>query len=116
MEAELAAQESQNRIFAAYAPVNAFVTWTGPNGQPVLASAGNDGTVRRWNAITGASIGGPLVGHTGWVWALTSWTDPEGRRILASAGGDGTVRRWDAITGNPIDEPLTGHSSGVFAL
>ena len=44
--------------------VIALVAWSGPDG-PMLASGSNDGTVRRWNATTGAPVGDPMTGHTG---------------------------------------------------
>ena len=31
----------------------------------MMASASDDGTVRRWNATTGAPVGEPMTGHTG---------------------------------------------------
>ncbi|NAS20071.1 hypothetical protein GT755_00040 [Herbidospora sp. NEAU-GS84] len=78
-----------------------------------LASGGGDGTVRIWDARTGAPIGKPLTGHTGWVSSVAF--SPDGTR-LASGGGDGTVRIWDARTGAPIGKPLTGHTGWVSSV
>ena len=61
-----------------------------------LASAGDDGTVRVWDAATGQEAL-TLKGHTGPVMGVAF--SPDGRR-LASAGDDGTVRVWDA---RPLD-------------
>jgi hypothetical protein len=84
--------------------VRTLTAWTGPDG-PMLASAGNDQTIRRWNATTGTPTGDPMTGHTGAVRALTAWTGPDGP-VLASAGADGTIRTWDASTGRLLHRVL----------
>jgi hypothetical protein len=81
----------------------------------MLASGGEDGTVWRWNAATGAPVGGPMTGHTSRVTALTAWSGPDGP-MLASASTDGTVRRWNAATGAPVGDPMSGHTGSVNAL
>jgi hypothetical protein len=75
-----------------------------------IVSAGDDGTVRVWDAKSGKGIGEPLRGHQGEVWSAAFSAD--GRRIV-SAGMDGTVRQWDATSGQAIGEPLRGHQKSV---
>ena len=65
-----------------------------PDGR-LIASAGEDQTVRTWDAATGQEARA-LRGHTGRVTSVAFSRD--GRR-LASAGADETVRTWDAATG-----------------
>ena len=103
-----------DRLVAALGPVLALTSWAGPDG-PMLASGGQDGTIRRWNATTGTPGGDPMTGHTDWVRALTSWAGPDGP-MLASASDDGTIRRWNATTGTPVGDPMTGHDGSVLAL
>jgi WD40 repeat protein len=57
----------------------------------LLASAGDDRTVRIWDSATGRLLH-TLTGHTGWVTAVTR-VPVEGRDLVASTGYDGTVRR-----------------------
>jgi WD40 repeat protein len=57
-----------------------------------LASTGDDGTARVWDAKTGKQIDS-YTGHSGWVQAL-AWS-PDGKRI-ASGGLDMTVAVWSA--------------------
>jgi WD40 repeat protein len=73
-----------------------------------LASAGDDHTVKIWDAATGQESL-TLKAHTNMVWGVAF--SPDGRR-LASASADDTVKVWDAATGQ---ESLTlkAHTSGV---
>ena len=93
--------------------VMSIATWHTANGSPAFATAGTDGTIRRWDALTGAQIGEPSVGHTGNVWAIAAGELADGRPMLASAGVDGTIRRWDAVSGEPAGAPV---SSAARAL
>jgi WD40 repeat protein len=75
-----------------------------PNGDRV-ATGGDDGTARLWNATTGAAHA--TLTHGGGVNAVAFNGDG---RIVATGGVDGTVRLWDTGT-NRLLAKLTGHAS-----
>jgi WD40 repeat protein/serine/threonine protein kinase len=81
----------------------------GPDGAR-LASAGDDHTVRVWDAATGAELLA-LKGHTDD--ALCVAFGPDGSH-LASGGRDATVRVWPLAGGEP--RVLTGHRASVHAV
>jgi WD40 repeat protein len=86
------------------------------NDRRLLASGGEDGTVRLWDPATGAPAGDPLRGHIDSVTSVAFGMDRHGRRLLASAGEDQTVRLWDPATGAPVGDPLRGHTEEVDAV
>ena len=67
------------------------------NGQDLLASGGDDRTVRIWDPATGRQRAA-LEGHGGWVRAVCAVT-VDGQDLLASGSYDRTVRIWDPATG-----------------
>ena len=59
--------------------------WRQVDGRPVLATGGQDGTVRLWDPAAHAALGPPLTGHTGPVfWG--GWGQVDGRPVLATGG------------------------------
>ena len=72
------------------------------NGQPVLASAGADGTVRLWDVHAYSAIGDPISAHSDQARAVCFITNGNGLGALASAGHDRSIRMWDSRTGDAI--------------
>ncbi|WP_158632176.1 WD40 repeat domain-containing protein [Micromonospora sp. Llam0] len=72
-------------------------------GLPVFASGSEDGTIRFWDASTGADIG-PII-RSGTVDGLAL----AGNVLITS--GEGLVRRWDAVSGEPVGEPFSRSES-----
>ncbi|HMW82053.1 MAG TPA: pentapeptide repeat-containing protein, partial [Accumulibacter sp.] len=68
-----------------------------PDGARLL-SAGDDGSLRLWDAASGESLA-TLRGHQGGVWSCAF--SPDGARLL-SAGEDGSLRLWDAASGESL--------------
>lgn len=73
-----------------------------PSGARV-ATGGEDGAVRIWDARTGAAIGDALSGPVNAVCGLAFAPD---ETVLAATGWDRLVRLWDTGTGEAVGEPF----------
>lgn len=70
-----------------------WAVWGRVEDRPVLATGGEDGTVRLWDPVTGAAQA-TLTGHEGPViWG--AWGRVEDRPVLATGADDGTVQLWE---------------------
>lgn len=109
-------EESGTRIL--HPPrVNALVPLMA-RGAPQIVTAGDDGHVRMWNALTHVLTAESAVPHDGPVYALTRVGGPDGARIL-SGGSDGTIRSWDpGGEARELSEEnrFVGHMGAVTAL
>jgi WD40 repeat protein len=83
----------------------------------LLASAGDDGTIRLWDAAGGTQRTPPLISHSGAVNAVAF--SPDGT-LLASGGADHAIRLWhrDPSTGQwrQLGGPLAQQIDQVLAL
>ncbi len=86
-----------------------------PDSRVVIAAAGHDGLVYRWDAATGASLGEPMRGHPISVKAITSATRTD-TAVIVSGCEAGQIRRWNPATGEPVDGPLPGDIGMVTGL
>lgn len=87
-----------------------------PDGRVIVAGAGHDGNVYRWEVTTGRAVGQPLEGHSISVKAVATTTLPDGTPMIVSGCEAGEVRRWDASSGLPIGGPLPGEVGMVASL
>jgi len=68
-----------------------------PANPALLASGGNDGTVRLWNAESGEELA--RIQHGGFVRSVAF--TPDGKNVI-SAGVGGAVKLWDISTGELV--------------
>jgi WD40 repeat protein len=76
-----------------------------------LASAGEDGTSRLWDAATGALLA-TCRGHTSKVRSIAFRADGG---CLVTTSADGTVRQWETATGREVEPPYDRHTAEVLA-
>ncbi len=77
----------------------------------LLASGGNDKTIRLWDTVTGELLR-TLEGHTHHVHCVAF--SPDGS-MLASGGSDKTLRFWDVASGR-LRQTIVAHSSPVLSV
>src|SRR5262249_28584563 len=70
------------------------------DGEPVVVSGSSDGTVRLWNARSGAPRGEPLDDHSGSVESVASGVI-NGEPVVVSGSSNGTIRLWDPYGERP---------------
>lgn len=67
-------------------------------------SGSQDGSIRIWDAVTGAQVGTSLRGHSAPVSSVAF--SPNGKCIV-SGSRDNTVRLWSAVSQSQIGDPLS---------
>ncbi|WP_051798457.1 Hsp70 family protein [Catenuloplanes japonicus] len=84
-----------------------------PSEADLVATAGADGTIRRWSVTSGRESAPVITGHEGRVTGIDF--SPDGK-VLVSGGDDQTVRFWDAASGSALGEPLTVYHGTVTCV
>lgn len=74
---------------------------------PVIISGCEAGQIRRWNAVTGEPIGGPLDGSIQNVIQLAMLRTMDRDILVGLDMVPGELHRWDAQTGTPIGATIT---------
>jgi WD40 repeat protein len=85
------------------------------DGTPVIVIGDSDGYVRRFDALTGAAIGEPVIPH-GWPAGQVLPVPVPGGRLILAVERQGRVRRFDARSGEPVGDPGRPWHAGCYGL
>ncbi|NUS23269.1 MAG: hypothetical protein HOV92_03450 [Streptomyces sp.] len=105
-----AAVNPESGLLAHSGPVRAVAF--SPDGR-TIATGGDDGVVRLWDAATQRKIGTPLIGHND---GITSLAFGPGGRTLASSSFDGTARLWNVTDHQQIGAAFDARVGPTFAV
>jgi WD40 repeat protein/serine/threonine protein kinase len=99
----------------AFLPAEAPATerQTGMSAPLILASGGEDRTIRLWDTASGRPLR-TITGHTGYIRRI-AWA-PDGDRLASTAQGDDQVRVWDAKTGQQVATAPNRNPGGIVNL
>ncbi|MFF3617277.1 AAA family ATPase [Streptomyces sp. NPDC002580] len=86
--------------------VCSLVSFILPDGTPLIAVGGADGTVRVWDPSTVAPVGPPIPGHGLFARALAVVPDPRGEPLLV-VGCDSGAWTCDPLSGQDAQLPVT---------
>jgi WD40 repeat protein len=78
----------------------------------LVASSGDDLSVRVWDGNTGTEVIRPLRGHARKIWCVSFGADD---KLLVSASEDGSIVIWDLATERQ-KHTLQGHTSDVWSM
>ncbi|MFH0176944.1 hypothetical protein [Streptomyces cacaoi] len=97
--------------------VVAVTAFAAPNGDTLLASASDDGTLCLWDLATAEQSSSPLDGGTGPVRVVKAFTMSSGRTFLVTGTDGGKVHIWNPVTADQTAvSPLVGHEGPVQAM
>lgn len=72
-------------------------------GRETVVTVSDDGTVGRWDAMTGRPMAEPLVGYAGPWTGVSVCGSADGREIIAASTSTGLLCVWDAASGEAVD-------------
>ena len=101
--------KNDRATIAAHSGASNAVAWS-PDGK-AIASCGQDGLVKLWDAESGKEIAS-LVAHGGGATAIAFSARGE---LLATAGADGTLKLWD-VASRKIVATFFGHLKSVRSV
>ncbi|MFD8518764.1 TIR domain-containing protein [Streptomyces capillispiralis] len=105
-----AAADSESGLLAHTWPVRSVAF--SPDGE-TIASGGDDGMVRLWDAATQRQIGAPFIGHNR---GVTSVAFGPGGRTLVSSSFDGTVRLWNVAGHTQIGDVFQANAGVIDSV
>lgn len=86
------------------------------DGRVLLATGGDDDTIRLWDPSTGRPVGTPLEGAGAPIFKLAAFHSGDGRTLLAIGGNDGRLRLWDPASGQFHSDSLAGHEGSILDI
>ncbi|MET9914779.1 hypothetical protein ABZZ74_50320 [Streptomyces sp. NPDC006476] len=79
-------------------------------GRETVVTVSDDGTVGRWDALTGRPVAEPLVGYAGPFTDVTVCGSADGHEMIAASTSTGLLCVWDAASGEAVGYDSSNHS------